>query len=160
MTPSPKAANAIQLFNFIQADLSAYPSKTTDLTGEQSGESMFTDEPNFPKSLFLLNPLFSSELNPVAVNAQASVPVPADLDLDAWIVPPPAVSETVDQEAGSSDLKKVKKSKKGKGKETGANGTKSKKAIGRELDGELIPRELAETAEERAQRERVRQSVN
>ncbi|KAG9222260.1 hypothetical protein CCMSSC00406_0006557 [Pleurotus cornucopiae] len=150
-----RAANAIQLFNFIQADLSAYPSKATDHTGEQSGETIFTDEPNFPKSLFLLNPLFASELNPVAVNAQASVPVPAGLDLDAWIVPPPVVNETVDQEAGSSDLKKVKKSKKGKGKEITANGTKSKKkAVGREMEGELIPSEPAETAEERAEREK------
>ncbi|KAF4604673.1 AP-3 complex subunit delta [Pleurotus pulmonarius] len=150
-----RAANAIQLFNFIQADLGAYPSKVNDLSGEQSGESMFTDEPNFPKSLFLLNPLFSSELNPVAVNAQASVPVPAGLDLDAWIVPPPAINETLDPEAGSSDLKKVKKSKKGKGKEVSANGTKGKKkAVGRELDGELVPSEPVETAEERAERER------
>lgn len=36
---------------------------------------------------------FSSELNPVAVKAQKKVPVPENLDLDAWINDPPSESE-------------------------------------------------------------------
>lgn len=69
-------------------------------------------EPQFPKSLYLIQPLFSSyALNPVAVEAQASVPVPDGLDLDAWIVPraKPVVADVVEAKA------KRKKDKKGKG---------------------------------------------
>lgn len=117
-------------------------------------------EPRFPKSLYLIQPLYSSYgLNPVATNAQASVPIPDGLDLDAWIVPPPP--EPVSQ---LDEERKLKKSKKGKGKEV--NGTKSKngkKKKHRENDDDsengvvLTPALVeVESAEERAERERVR----
>ena len=45
-----------------------------------------TSEPHFPKSLYLIQPLFATyPLNPVAPEAQASVAVPKGLDLNAWI---------------------------------------------------------------------------
>ena len=74
-----------------------------------------TAEPDYPKSLYLIQPLFSVyELHPVAPEAQASVAPPEGLDLDAWIVPlaKPVIHEPVAQEQ-----KKKKKVRKEKGKE-------------------------------------------
>ncbi|KAJ7170232.1 Ap3d1 protein [Mycena filopes] len=89
-----RAANTLQLFSFINADLNAYRPKPVD--------NPFAEA--FPKSLYLLEPLHGAyELNPVALAAQASVPIPEGLDLDAWI---------------------ARKAKKGKAKEV--NGTKVK----------------------------------
>ena len=76
-----------------------------------------TAEPDYPKSLYLIQPLFSVyELHPVAPEAQASVAPPEGLDLDAWIVPlaKPVIHEPVAQEQ-----KKKKKVRKEKGKEKG-----------------------------------------
>ena len=42
----------------------------------------------------LYNLFFAYELNPVAPKAQKKVPVPAGLDLDAWINEPPPQSES------------------------------------------------------------------
>jgi AP-3 complex subunit delta-1 len=101
--------------------------------------------------------LFTShELNPVALVAQASVPIPDGLDLDAWIVP--SQRERVVEEDEEDVVRKVKKSKKGKGKET--NGVKSKSGKRRQKDDEprddyTPPEPVIETAEERAERERV-----
>lgn len=96
----------------------------------------------------------SYELNPVSVHAQASVPVPDGLDLDAWIVPPP-------KEPSPEKVDAKKKVKKGKGKET--IGVKSKKKQKDEDEGNrdgaaLLgpPEPEVETADERAERERVR----
>ena len=111
----------LQLFKFIQADLTLYRSrKTSGLSNGFADEStaafdpIGTAEPTYPKSLYLLEPLFSTyDLNPVAPEAQASIPVPECLDLDAWIVPeakPPDPEVVV---VG----KKKRKDKKGKGKE-------------------------------------------
>lgn len=97
-------------------------------------------------------------MNPVALTAQASVPIPDGLDLDAWIVPPPP-----DPTSAADIEKKVKKSKKGKDKEVNGakvvkNGKKKRKQD--EDDRETIRLTAVtpeiETAEERAQRERVR----
>ena len=86
----------------------------------------------------------------MAKAAQASVPVPEGLDLDAWIVHPP--EDSVQDVAESTDLKK--KSKKGKGKDTSGEKKNSKKK--RKDDDELIALEPeVETAEDRAERERV-----
>jgi AP-3 complex subunit delta-1 len=102
--------------------------------------------------------LFTShELNPVALVAQASVPIPDGLDLDAWIVP--SQQERVVEEDEEDVVRKVKKSKKGKGKEM--NGVKSKSGKRRQKDDEPRddytppPEPEIETAEERAERERV-----
>uniref|UniRef100_A0A0W0GBD1 AP-3 complex subunit delta n=1 Tax=Moniliophthora roreri TaxID=221103 RepID=A0A0W0GBD1_MONRR len=149
-----RAANTVQLFNFIQTDLNSHRPKS-DVLASTSLDPIV--EPNFPKSLFLIHPLFSSHvLNPVAQTAQASVPIPEDLDLDAWIVPPPIVAEPKAEED-----KKVKKGRKGKGKEV--NGSKSKNGKKRreeadELDmtGAVILTPLTqetETPEEKAERE-------
>ena len=92
----------------------------------------------------------------MALTAQASVPIPEGLDLDAWIVP--SQQETVVEEDADDVVRKVKKSKKGKGKET--NGTKVKSGKRRQRDDDpgdaYSPPELqVETEEERAERERV-----
>jgi AP-3 complex subunit delta len=77
--------------------------------------------------LFLIYPLFSIyDLNPVAPHAQASVPVPPGLDLDAWIVPPPQEPVTPVEEV----KEKKKKSKKGKEE---VNGKKSKTSSKKKL---------------------------
>lgn len=117
-----------------------------------------TTDPDFPKSLYLIQPLFEAyELNPVALTAQTSVPIPEGLDLDVWIIEPPR--EVVPEELGE---RTVKKGKKGKGKDGGGSkvksGKKRQKAVELIEDGEvLIPAE-AETPEEAAERVRVRRS--
>ncbi|KAJ6502639.1 adaptin N terminal region-domain-containing protein [Mycena vulgaris] len=118
-----RAANTLQLFTFIQADLNAYRPKPVDnpfAEASSSFDPIASGEPRFPKSLYLLQPLHGAyELNPVALAAQASVLIPDGLDLDAWIVSPPQ------EPVLEADLEaKARKIKKGKGKEV--NGTKSK----------------------------------
>lgn len=111
---------------------------------------MASSEPIFPKSLYLIQPLFALyELNPVALNAQSSVLVPDGLDLDAWIVPPPPEITL------ESSKKKVKRSNKGKGKEVDASHIKSGRTRTREENGDLLIPTEAETPEERAERARV-----
>ncbi|KZT56129.1 Adaptor protein complex AP-3 delta subunit [Calocera cornea HHB12733] len=76
-----RAANALQLFAFIRADLSSY----TKPERKEAAPAEIT----YPKSLFLVQPLFSAfELNAVDPQAQASVPIPEGLRLNEWIVPP------------------------------------------------------------------------
>lgn len=145
----------MQLFRFIQADLDAHRPKPLTTPGSSSSfDSDPTADPRFPKSLYLIQPLFSAyELNPVALAAQASVPVPEGLDLDAWIVAPPR--ESAPEEPAN---RKVKKVKKGKGKEVNSNKTRSvkKRPQEEENDDLLAPVEAEiETAEERAERARV-----
>ncbi len=85
-----QAANVLQIFSFIQADLNSYRpwsdfSSTTSLADSARLDDLnLTDELRFPKSLYIISPLTNThELNPVATNAQASVPVPEGLDLDS-----------------------------------------------------------------------------
>lgn len=114
-------------------------------------------EPRFPKSLYLVRPLFSSyDLNPVAASAQESVPIPEGLDLVSWIVPPPKEEAPVsiqDEEAPGGH--KAKKSKKGKAKDLGAKtkGKKRREDHGSAVDTLITP--STETEEDRAERERV-----
>ncbi|KAJ7070698.1 adaptin N terminal region-domain-containing protein [Mycena amicta] len=118
-----RAANTLQLFNFIQADMTAYkpkPANNPFAEASSSFDPIASPEPRFPKSLFLLQPLHSAyELNPVALLAQASVPVPEGLDLDVWFVAPPP-EPVVEPEV------KARKGGKGKGKGKEVNGSKSK----------------------------------
>ena len=121
----------MQLFTFISADLNAYRPKPQSSTPSLAGPSYIDvvplDEPRFPKSLYLIQPLFSEyELNPVALHAQASVPIPEGLDLDAWIVQPP-------QEESHHEERKAKKVKKGKDKELNGKKVKGKR---REIEQE------------------------
>lgn len=116
-------------------------------------------EPRFPKSLYLIRPLFTTyELNPVASTAQASVPIPEGLDLDAWIVPSQQ-DRVIDEDEDVDDMtRKAKKSKKGKGKETDGGKVKSGKRRKKDeepKDNVMLPELDVETAEERAERERV-----
>jgi len=111
--------------------------------------------------LYLIGPLFTIyELNPVALTAQASVPVPEGLDLDAWIVPPPkdVVANGWADDGDEAGRRQTKKSKKGKGKEVnGAKAKSTKKKLKAEGDGVVLtPAEPdVETVDERAERERV-----
>jgi len=119
----------LALFTFIVADLTSFkPSHSTphsDLSS--SGSPLETDVIAYPKSLLLIQPLFSSyELNPVATSAQSSVPVPEGLDLEQWFVPPPAEPKT---ERGESSEKKTKKSKKGKEKQVNGGRKSGKKKV-------------------------------
>ncbi|TFK68252.1 Adaptor protein complex AP-3 delta subunit [Pluteus cervinus] len=156
-----RAANALQLFKFIQADINTfqpkpYPNSGFSVPGPSSSfDPIPPSEPHFPKSLYLIQPLFNVyDLNPVARQAQASVPIPEGLDLDAWIVPPPPEPEP---EAEPSEPR-VKKSKKGKEKE-GVNGTKTKGSKKKKDAEQLEPQDVLipdqeETQEERALREK------
>ncbi|KAJ7754976.1 adaptin N terminal region-domain-containing protein [Mycena maculata] len=153
-----RAANTLQLFTFIQADLNAYrPRPIIDnpfAEASSSFDPMASGEPRFPKSLYLIQPLHGTyELNPVALAAQASVPIPDGLDLDAWIVAPPP--EPV---AGDDAEAKVRKVKKGKGKEVNGSKAKSgKKKHKEEANGGdavvlMAPEGDTETPEQREQR--------
>ncbi|KAF8215817.1 adaptin N terminal region-domain-containing protein [Mycena galopus ATCC 62051] len=132
-----RAVNTVQLFTFIQADLNAYRPKPINNPFAEASSSFdpIAGEPRFPKSLYLLQPLHEAyELNPVALAAQASVPIPYGLDLDAC-----------------SEIKK------GKGKEV--NGGKAKNGKKKHKEEEngvvLVPvdhEEETETAEDRERR--------
>ena len=148
------------MFRFIEADLNSHPPKNSslDLPNETVDSFIPGHDLPFPKSLYLIQPLSTSyTLNPVAKTAQASVPIPDGLDLDAWIVPP-SEDSIQDELAESTDRKN--KSKKGKGKDISGEKKNSRKKQ-KDNDGELIalasPEPEIETTEERAERERVRQ---
>lgn len=154
-----QAANTLQLFYFIRADLNAHRPKPDSPFGDQSSSFDPIAEPRFPKSLYLIRPLFSSyNLNPVALAAQASVPIPDGLDLDAWIVPPPP-----DPTSATDVELKVKRNKKGKDKDVnGAKVVKNGKKKRKQDEDDSASIHLSagtpeiETADELAQRERVR----
>lgn len=111
--------------------------------------------PSFPKSLYILQPLFSTyALNPVAEEAQAIIRVPDGLDLNAWIVPRAKPASPVNDEyeqVGDLEKKLKKKSKKGKERDDG-EGTKIKKTGKRPKDdeGEAPTQEQRADAEARA----------
>jgi AP-3 complex subunit delta-1 len=117
----------VQLFKFIRADLASRrleEDSTTSLPVDETNQS-----PAYPKSLLLIDPLFSVyELNSVNIAAQDSIPVPEFLDLDAWIVPPPreftlpdaAVPDDTQSGEQRPIKKKLKSKGKGKGKEKGS----------------------------------------
>lgn len=146
------------MYTFIKHDLAAYRPRGENAFGDALPSSFdLAAELSFPKSLYLIWPLVSSyELGPVAPAAQASVTVPEGLDLDAWIVP--AMQEPLVDDESHVVEKKVKKSKKGKEKETPnrtrTKGSKKKRKEDSTVE-ELVPQEPEETAEERAERERV-----
>ncbi|KAI6238163.1 AP-3 complex subunit delta [Aphelenchoides fujianensis] len=51
--------------------------------------------------------LFEGELNPVAAKAQRRVPVPEGLNLDEWIVPPEAETESEEAESDSGEFPSI-----------------------------------------------------
>ena len=152
---------------FVRADISVFQPRheASGIEYDEDASSGFgvsTDmpaEPRFPKSLFLVRPLFGAyELGPVAVIAQASVPVPEGLDLHAWIVPLPA-DEAAHEGSDADDAApahKAKKGKKGKAKESsGAKTKRKKRREGDELQEDVLTPTVIETEEEKAERERV-----
>jgi len=151
----------VQLFTFIHADLASFRPEEDSIVGfPVEGTSQ---NPAHPKSLLLINPLFSVyELNSVNIFAQDSIPVPESLDLDAWIVPPPREftlpdAAAVDGPQGDelpSNKKKVKgKGKgKGKGKEIGPKST----TLGSQPDPIPSPSPgPSETEEDKIEREKA-----
>ncbi|KAI0076052.1 Adaptor protein complex AP-3 delta subunit [Panus rudis PR-1116 ss-1] len=158
-----RAANITQLFTFIRADLNAFrPVASTGYAYDDVAASSSFDgvsEPRFPKSLYLIRPLFNSyDLNPVAPNAQESVPVPEGLDLNTWIVPPRQEPSVLHDEDMLEDEPKTKKGKKGKRKEAGGGKLKAKKKRSGEgpLQPDVLEPSAAETEAERAERERLK----
>ncbi|KAI0334057.1 Ap3d1 protein [Cubamyces sp. BRFM 1775] len=163
-----RAAEMLQLFTFIRADLSAYkPRPRSDFLHGESSTNGFGEpspEPRFPKSLYLIKPLFSAyEMNAVALTAQASVPVPDGLDLDVWIVP--WQEEATPPPASEGEVGEGRKAKKGKKKDVGKQKRSKGKARADIGDGDVVDEDRArgssspatvETAEERAERERRR----
>ncbi|KAF8488683.1 adaptin N terminal region-domain-containing protein [Gautieria morchelliformis] len=181
-----RAANTLQLFAFLRADLATFkPPPPTQpppppefdagfangfsdppaAAEAESSSASLSLEPRFPKSLFLIRPLCAAyELNPVAREAQASVPVPDGLDLDAWIVPPPREDalETATTGGATNGAAVKKKKGKGKGKERaekgagkvkGGRGEREKENAGA---GALVDVQPEETPDEKAARERRR----
>jgi len=150
-----RAANAVKLFTFIQADLVSFrlDDPAVGTPSDDTGQ-----HPAYPKSLLLINPLFSAyELNSVNSAAQDSISVPEGLDLDAWIVPPPQEllmpAATVADDSQEGEHPPTKKKVKGKGK-----ARSSKVATIKPHDPQtdpIIPPDPSET-EERMENERRR----
>ncbi|KAF8588353.1 Adaptor protein complex AP-3 delta subunit [Ramaria rubella] len=158
-----RAANMLQLFVFVRADLTGFKPKPKPVASSSDFDVGFTNgftdassssmEPHFPKSLYLIHPLNTSyELNPVAREAQASVPIPDGLDLDSWIVAPL-------KEESTESLNGAVKRKKGKGKskEKSENGVgKVKGGKKKEKSVVLVDVQPEETPEEAMEMERRR----
>ncbi|KAI0368886.1 Ap3d1 protein [Pilatotrama ljubarskyi] len=156
-----RAAEALQLFTFIRADLSAHkPKPRSDFMYGEAGSNGFGEpsaELRFPKSLYLMKPLFSAyQLNAVAQSAQASVPVPEGLDLDAWIVPWQEESLPDLGAADGAEGKKAKKGKKDAGKTKRKGKGKAEEPAEERARSASPAQPAVETAEERAERERRR----
>ncbi|KAI0005534.1 adaptin N terminal region-domain-containing protein [Russula compacta] len=108
-----RAANTVQLFTFICADLASF--RPEEDSTASLPDNATSQTPTHPKSLLLINPLFSVyELNSVNIAAQDSIPVPESLDLDTWIVPPPrefTISDVaVDDDNQGGERPTIKKS--------------------------------------------------
>ncbi|EPQ60168.1 Adaptor protein complex AP-3 delta subunit [Gloeophyllum trabeum ATCC 11539] len=158
-----RAANVLGLFTFIKADLATHrPLKEDDAEYNVDSSPAFADvptsEPRYPKSLWLLRPLFGGyELNPVAAYAQGRVERPSGLDLDVWIVAPPKdpVSEGVMSDGQIPDKVKVKKGKKGKAKGKGKSVELNAASNGVEAE-ETLSSQSMESPEEAVERAKVR----
>jgi AP-3 complex subunit delta-1 len=163
-----RAANISQLFQFIEADLAAHkpPSaaahqaEAIDGMDEGFASSSGSNDPPFPKSLFLLQPLFTSyEMTSVAYKAQESVRIPDGVDLDTEIVAGGgfAAGDEEDEESdgerddgdelgdgGGSGMEALRKAIRGQEGEKSSSGKKKKSKPRVKANGEV------ETKEERA----------
>jgi AP-3 complex subunit delta len=145
----------LQLFTFIRADLASFRLEDP-IAGLPVDDA--NRHPAYPKSMLLINPLFSNyQLNSVNIAAQDSIPVPEFLDLDAWIVPPPKEFSTADA-ATANDTQQgerpwTKKKVKGKGKEKDSK-VLTKKPPGTQPDHSPSPGP-SETEEEKIEREKA-----
>lgn len=147
----------MQLLAFIRADLASFRPEDDSTTGPPVNEA--SQNPTYPKSLLLINPLFSAyELNSVSTAAQDCIPVPESLDLDAWIITPPR--EYTMPDAAPADYTpegerpSVKKKLKGKGKHKGKE-KMSQAATHSSQTGPIPSPGLSETEEEKAEREKA-----
>jgi AP-3 complex subunit delta len=147
----------VQLLTFIRADLASFRPDDDSTTGPPVDET--SQNPTYPKSLLLINPLFSTyELNSVNTAAQDCIPVPESLDLDAWIVPPPREYTLPDAVPADytpeGERPSVKKKLKGKGKHKGKE--KMSQAAAHSSQTEPIPSSgLSETEEDKAELEKA-----
>lgn len=169
-----RAFELIQLLSFVEADLRQHaPPKASTSEGVPGVEGGFgaddsIADPPYPKSLFLLQPLFTShELNAVATQAQGSVRVPDGLDLDRDFVPgggfPEDLEKDEEEEAQSEDeagidlgtgggkgmeeLRRVLREQ--EAEEKAARKGKKAKGKGKKVDGEVL------SPEQRAEKEKV-----
>jgi hypothetical protein len=98
----PQASNLSHLFTLIRNDVekSVAPNDDDDMPAgmpEGFAEDDAGTTPKYPKSLFLLLPLFDSyELNPVGYKAQERVSLPDGLDLDTPLVDPTLLKAELD----------------------------------------------------------------
>ena len=144
----------MKLFTFIQADLVSFHPEDPAVGTPVNNTNQ---HPDYPKSLLLINPLFSAyELNSVNSAAQDSITVPEGLDFDVWIVPPPrellTPAAAVIDDSLEGEHHPTRKKVKGKGK-----GKSSKVATMIPRDPQTDPINAPETTEteERIENERV-----
>jgi AP-3 complex subunit delta-1 len=147
----------VQLLTFIRADLASFRPEDDSTTDPPVNET--SQNPTYPKSLLLINPLFSTyELNSVNTAAQDSIPVPESLDLDTWIVPPPreyTMPEAVPADyTPEGERTSVKKKHKGKGNHKGKEKL-SQAAIHSSQTEPIHSPGLSETEEDKAELEKA-----
>jgi AP-3 complex subunit delta len=141
----------VQLFTFIRADLASFRPEDP-AAGLLANDT--SQHPAYPKSLLLINPLFSNyQLNSVSAVAQESIPVPESLDLDAWIIPPPKEFSSANAVAADDESPLTKKKVKGKGKGKGKEKVATLKSRGSQPD--ILSSGPPETEEEKLEREKV-----
>ena len=161
-----RAAELLVLLSFVEADLVSHvPTRengSADLLEVEGGFEESKDDPPYPKSLFLFQPLFTAyELNAVAYKAQNAVRLPESLDLDRDFVPGGGFANFEVDElelesepekgldlgdeggAGMDELRRVLREQDEKDRK------KSKKGKGRRADGEIL------TLEEKEEKQRV-----
>jgi len=167
-----RAFELLQLLNFVEADLRNHvpakqkmpASEMPEIEGGFEAEQSTGDNPPYPKSLFLLQPLFTGhEMNAVAAQAQSAVRLPEGLDLDRDFVPgggfPTDLERDENDESedekgldlgtgggkGMEELRRVLREQDAEEKRKG----KKSKGKGKKADGEVL------SPEERAEKDRV-----
>lgn len=160
-----RASELSQLYGFVNADLQGHfppPVASSSSTpvpddiqgGFEDSNHKSNSNPPYPKSLFLLQPLFTShELNTLAYKAQEAVRIPEGLNLDVDVVPGGGFADIEDDVLkdeseeeemdlgigggkGMDELRRVlrEQENRGKGKQKGKG--KKKEDLGRPLSAE------------------------
>jgi AP-3 complex subunit delta-1 len=157
-----RAFELSQLLSFVGADLASHvPPKPKlsngDIPEMESGfEETASDDPPYPKSLFLFQPLFAAhELNAVAYKAQEAVRIPERLDLERDIVPGGGFVDL--GEDGIESEEEEERMELGQGGGAGMEELRRvmREQEGRKKKGKGKKREEELTAEERKEKERV-----
>ncbi|WRT69440.1 uncharacterized protein IL334_006426 [Kwoniella shivajii] len=164
-----RAFELTQLLNFVQADLTNHippakkPTSTSvndmpdmeDGFADSNGSNGDASTPPYPKSLFLLEPLFTAhELNAVAYKAQEAVRIPEGLNLDIEIVPGGGFGELDLQDAEEENSEDEKVIDLGEG---GSEGMEELRRVLREQEKKGKKRD-GESKEERARRRAARKA--